>query len=121
MPQMRYEDGVRPFTNTTGVALLNGDLVQLPDGVVGIVEGMAGVRIGGSGMCRTRGTVTCDKLTATVIAAGARIAYHPTTKMCIGQVGAATSPAFIVGRAIAAAGSGPVTVDVALNDQGPTI
>jgi hypothetical protein len=41
--------------------------------------------------------------------------------MCIGQVGAATAPAFIIGRAIAAAGSGPVTVDVALNDQGPTI
>jgi hypothetical protein len=121
MPQMRYEADVRPFTNSTGATLLCGDLVQLPDGKVGIVEGQAGVRNGASGMCRTGGTVTCDKLTGTVIAAAARIAYHPTTKMCIGQVGAATAPAFIIGRAIAAAGSGPVTVDVALNDQGPTI
>jgi predicted RecA/RadA family phage recombinase len=118
---MRYEDMIRPFTNSTGATLLSGDLVQLPDGKVGIVEGLAGVRNGAQGMCRTSGVVTCDKLTATVIAAAARIAYNPTTKMCIGQVGAATLPAFIIGRAIAAAGSGPVTVDVALNDQGPTI
>jgi len=118
---MLLETGVRRFTNGTGATLLSGDIVQLPDGVVGIVEGLAGVRNGAIGQCRTDATIVCDKLTATVIAVGARIAYHPTTKMCIGQVGAATAPAFIIGRAAAAAGDGPVEVTVLLNHQGPTI
>jgi hypothetical protein len=58
---------------------------------------------------------------ATAFVAGNRVAYHPGTKTCIPQVGAATAPAFIVGRVAYAAGSGVANVIVDLNHQGPTI
>ena len=121
MPSVHLEDGVRRFTNGTAVTLGAGDLVQLPDLSVGIVEGLAGVKVGATGNCKTNVTVICDKLTGTVIAAGDRIAFHPTTKLCIAQVGAAVGPAFIIGRAVEAAGAGVLTVKVELNFQGPTI
>ena len=121
MPSLQYNAGTRRFTNSTGAALLSGDLVQLPDLVVGIVEGLAGVGIGKDGMCSIGVTVRIDKASATVIAAGDRIQYATATKLATAKVGAADTGNIIVGRAIAAAGSGTLTVSVALNDQGPTI
>ena len=115
MPRVLRETGVRIFTNTTGATLLSGDLVQLADGIVGIVEGMAGVRNNAVGQCRTDATIVCDKLTGTVIALNDRIEYTPSTKMCIAQLGAAVSPAIIIGRATEAAGSGLLEVTVQLN------
>jgi predicted RecA/RadA family phage recombinase len=121
MPSFKYEDGVQQFTNSTGAKLLSGDIVLLPDGKAGIVEGLAGVNNGSIGMVRTKGIVTVDKASATVIAAGNRIQIATATKLATPKVGAADGGNILMGRAVAAAGNGTLTVDVSLNDQGPTI
>lgn len=120
MPSFFKESSSRSITASSN--LICGDIVQLPDGAAGIVEAQRGIRNGEVGNVNISGQVICTKTTASDnIAAGARIAYHPTTKTCIAQVGAATSPAFIIGRAVAAAGSGVTNVTVDLNFQGPSI
>lgn len=122
MPSFKHEHGTREFTNGTGADLLSGDLVLLPDGQVGIVEGLAGVRSGKFGMCRTRGTVTCDKATGTAITANARLQYDTTTKLVtIKASGAADAGNILIGHAIAAFGTGILVVDVEINGQGPMI
>jgi len=120
MPNLLKDSCNRSITASAN--LVCGDLVQLTDGTVGIVEAQRGIKTGETGNVNISGQVIVTKTTASdVIAAGARIAYHPTTKTCIAQVGAATNPAFIIGRAVAAAGNGVTTVTVDLNHQGATI
>lgn len=123
MAIVKYEEGTRPFTNGTGATLICGDLVQLPDGMAGIVEGLAGVKNGARGMCRVGPglVVTLDKASATVIGVGARVQIATATKLATAKVGAADANNFICGRAIAAVGNGDLTVDIELNGQGPTI
>lgn len=121
MPSLQYSAGTRKFTNDTGADLDSGDLVQLPDGVVGLVDGLAGVESGKAGRCVTDVTVKVDKASATVIAAGDRIQYATATKLATAKVGAADTGNIIIGRANEAAGSGTLTVSVTLNHQGPTI
>ena len=115
-------DDSRTFTNTTGARLNSGDMVALPDGMAGIVEGLAGVPNNANGKCRTQGIVTITKaVPATAITAGARIQVATATQLASAVVGAATGGNFLVGRAILAAGSGVADVVVDLTGQGPTI
>jgi hypothetical protein len=121
MPTFVRDSNTRPFANG-GTARICGDVVQLPDLTVGIVESQRGIPANQTGMVNIQGQVEFTKASAaTAFAAGARVAYHPTTKDCVPQVGAATAPAFIVGRVTVAAGAGVPTVIVDLNHQGPTI
>ena len=122
MAKFLQEPDTRRFTNATGAKLNNGDLVQLPDAMAGIVQGMAGVANGATGNAQTTGIVTITKaVAATAITAGARIQVHQTTQLASAKVGAADASNFICGRAILASGSGVVDVTVELNSQGPTI
>ena len=121
MPTFVRDSDTRPFANG-GTARICGDVVQLPDLTVGIVESQRGIPANQSGMVKISGQVEFTKTTAaTAFAAGDRVAYHPTTKTCVPQVGAATAPAFIVGRVTVASAANVPTVIVDLNHQGPTI
>lgn len=122
MAKFISEPDTRRFINGTGAKLNNGDLVQLPDGMAGIVQGMAGVANGANGNCQTTGIVSITKAAAgTGITAGARIQVHQTTQLASAKVGAADASNFICRRAVQAAGVGVVDVLVELNSQGPTI
>lgn len=122
MAKFLQEPETRRFTNGTGARLNNGDLVQLPDAMAGIVQGLAGVANGASGNCQTVGIITITKaVAATAIAAGARIQVATATQLASAKVGAADAGNFIVGRAVLAAGAGVTEVTVDLNGQGPTI
>lgn len=116
-------DDSRNFTNSTGARLNSGDMVSLPDGMAGIVEGLAGVANNANGKCRTQGIVTITKASAaTAIAAGTRIQVATATQLATPKAtGAADAGNFLVGRAILAAGAGVVDVVVDMNGQGPTI
>jgi len=121
MPTFIRDSNTRQFANG-GTARICGDVVQLPDNVVGIVEAQRGIPANAVGMVNIDGQVEFTKTTAaTAFAAGDRVAYHPTTKTCVPQVGAATAPAFIVGRVAYASAANVPTVIVDLNHQGPSI
>lgn len=121
MPDFVRDSNTRLFANG-GTARICGDVVQLPDNTVGIVDSQRGIPANQSGMVNIYGQVLFTKTTAaTAFAAGDRVAYHPTTKTCVPQVGAATAPAFIVGRVVSASAANVPTVLVDLNHQGPTI
>ena len=122
MAKFLQEPDTRRFTNGTGARLNNGDLVQLPDAMAGIVQGLAGVANGANGNCQTVGIITITKaVPATAITVGARIQVHQTTQLASAKVGAADASNFIVGRATLASGAGVTEVTVDLNGQGPTI
>lgn len=122
MAKFLQEPDTRRFTNGTGAKLNSGDLVQLPDAMAGIVQGLPGVANGAIGNCQTVGIVTITKATAaTAIAAGARIQVHQTTQQAMPKVGVADALNFICGRATIASASGALEVTVELNSQGPTI
>lgn len=115
------ESDARQFTNG-GTSLACGRIVQLPDGVAGIITAARGVGANEVGIVKTSGQVRITKTSAaTAFAAGDRVAYTQSTDSCVPQVGAATNPAFIVGRVAVAAGAGVVDVLVDLNHQGATI
>jgi predicted RecA/RadA family phage recombinase len=122
MAKFIAETDTRRFTNGTGAKLNNGDLVQLPDAMAGIVQGLAGVANGATGNVQTTGIISITKaVAATAITVGARIQVATATQLASAKVGAADSGNFIVGRAILASGAGVVEVQVDLNGQGPTI
>lgn len=122
MARFIAEPNTRRFTNGTGARLNNGDLVQLPDAMAGIVQGLAGVANGANGNCQTTGIISITKaVPATAITVGARIQVHQTTQLASAKVGAADASNFICGRAVLASGVGVVEVLVDLNGQGPTI
>jgi predicted RecA/RadA family phage recombinase len=122
MAKFIAEPDTRRFTNGTGAKLNNGDLVQLPDAMAGIVQGLAGVANGATGNVQTTGIISITKaVAATAITVGARIQVATATQLASAKVGAADSGNFIVGRAILASGAGVVEVQVDLNGQGPTI
>lgn len=122
MAKFLQEPWTRRFTNSTGARLNNGDLVQTPDGMAGIVQGMPGVVNSANGNCQTVGIITITKaVPATAITAGARIQVHQTTQLASAKVGVADASNFICGRAVLASGVGVVEVTVELNSQGPTI
>ena len=122
MAKFIAEPNTRRFTNGTGAKLNNGDLVQLPDAMAGIVQGLAGVANGATGNAQTTGIVSITKaVPATAITVGARIQVHQTTQLASAKVGAADASNFICGRAVLASGVGVVEVLVDLNGQGPTI
>ncbi|MFY8201165.1 MAG: hypothetical protein ACOVLE_10865 [Pirellula staleyi] len=122
MAKFLQEPDTRRFTNGTGARLNNGDLVQLPDAMAGIVQGLAGVANGAGGNAQTTGIITITKaVAATAIAAGARIQVATATQLASAKVGAADAGNFIVGRAVLASGAGVTEVTVDLNGQGPTI
>lgn len=101
---------------TAGADLANGTIVQTADGLAGIVEGLAGIKNGKVGNVRVDGIVTCDKASATVIAAGDRLQLATATQLVTGKAsGAADAGNIIVGRAALAAGNGTTTVDVDMN------
>lgn len=101
---------------TAGADLANGTIVATADGLAGLVEGLAGIKNGKIGNARVQGIVTCDKASATVIAAGDRVQIDTTTQLVtVKATGAADAGNIILGRASAAGANGATTVDVALN------
>jgi predicted RecA/RadA family phage recombinase len=101
---------------TAGADLVNGTIVQTADGLAGIVEGLAGIKNGKVGNVRVDGIVTCDKASATVIAAGDRLQLATATQLVtVKASGAADAGNIIIGRAALAAGNGTTTVDIDLN------
>lgn len=101
---------------TAGADLVNGQVVQTSDLLAGVVEGLAGIKNGKVGNVRVEGIVTCDKASATVIAAGDRLQLATATQLVtVKATGAADAGNILIGRAAAAAGNGTTTVDVDLN------
>lgn len=101
---------------TAGADLSNGTVVQTADLLAGVVEGLAGIKSGKIGNVRVEGIVTCDKASATVIAAGDRLQLATATQLVtVKATGAADAGNILIGRAAAAAGNGTTTVDVDLN------
>jgi predicted RecA/RadA family phage recombinase len=114
MATFKQESDFRRFTASADT--VNGAIVQTADGLAGIVEGLAGVKNGKVGNARVVGIVTCDKASATVIAAGDRLQIATATQLVtVKASGAADSGNIILGRAVLAAGNGTLTVDVDLN------
>ncbi len=114
MATYKQDPDFRRFTASADTA--NGAIVQTADGLAGIVEGLAGVKNGKVGNARVVGIVTCDKASATVIAAGDRLQIATATQLVtVKASGAADSGNIILGRAVLAAGNGTLTVDVDLN------
>jgi predicted RecA/RadA family phage recombinase len=121
MPQFLAEDDNVVLINASGVTWENGRIVAAPDGRAAIVEGLAGIKTGQTGRGRVRGVVTCDKASATVIAAGDRLQISTNTipqLVTVQATGAAAANNVLCGRARQAAGSGTLTVDVVLNGTG---
>ena len=101
---------------TAAADLVNGTIVQTADGLAGIVEGLAGIKNGKVGNVRVDGIVTCDKASATVIAAGDRLQLATATQLVtVKASGAADAGNILIGRAALAAGNGTTTVDVDMN------
>ena len=114
MATYKQDFDFRRFTASADTA--NGAIVQTSDGLAGIVEGLAGVKNGKVGNARVVGIVTCDKASATVIAAGDRLQIATATQLVtVKASGAADSGNIILGRAVLAAGNGTLTVDADLN------
>jgi hypothetical protein len=114
MATYKQDPDFRRFTASADTA--NGAIVQTADGLAGIVEGLAGVKNGKVGNARVVGIVTCDKASATVIAAADRLQIATATQLVtVKSSGAADSGNIILGRAVLAAGNGTLTVDVDLN------
>jgi predicted RecA/RadA family phage recombinase len=114
MATFKQESDFRRFTASADT--VNGAIVQTADGLAGIVEGLAGVKNGKVGNARVVGIVTCDKASATVIAAGDRLQIATATQLVtVKASGAADSGNIILGRAVLAAGNGTLTVDADLN------
>jgi predicted RecA/RadA family phage recombinase len=114
MATYKQDPDFRRFTASADTA--NGAIVQTADGLAGIVEGLAGVKNGKVGNARVVGIVTCDKASATVIAAGDRLQIATATQLVtVKASGAADSGNIILGRAVLAAGNGTLTVDADLN------
>lgn len=114
MATYKQDAGFRQIT--AGADLVNGTIVATADGLAGIVEGLAGIKNGKVGNVRIDGVVTCDKASATVIAAGDRLQIATATQLVtVKATGAADAGNIILGRAAAAAGNGVTTVDADLN------
>lgn len=114
MATYEQENDFRQFT--AGADVANGTIIQTADGLAGIVEGLAGVKNGKTGNARVEGIVVCDKASATVIAAGDRLQIATATQLVtVKATGAADAGNIILGRAVAAAGNGTLTVRVDLN------
>jgi predicted RecA/RadA family phage recombinase len=114
MATYKQDGDFRQFTAAADTA--NGTIVQTVDGLAGIVEGLSGVKNGKVGNARVQGIVVCDKASATVIAAGDRLQIATATQLVtVKATGAADAGNIILGRAVAAAGNGTLTVDADLN------
>ena len=114
MATYKQDGDFRQFTAAADTS--NGTIVQTTDGLAGIAEGLAGVKSGKVGNARVVGIVTCDKASATVLAAGARVQIATATQLVTAKAsGAADAGNIILGRAVAAAGNGTLTVRVDLN------
>jgi predicted RecA/RadA family phage recombinase len=114
MATYKQDGDFRQFTASADT--INGTIVQAADGLAGIVEGLSGVKNGRVGNARIFGVVICDKATGTVIAAGDRLQIATATQLVtVKASGAADASNILLGRAVAAAGSGTLTVDVDLN------
>lgn len=114
MATLEQDSNTRQFT--AGADTANGVIVQTADGLAGIVEGLAGVKNGKVGNACVTGVVVCDKASATVIAAGDRLQIATATQLVtVKASGAADAGNIILGRAVAAAGNGTLTVRVDLN------
>lgn len=115
------EDDNVVLANSSGSTWENGRIVAAPDGRAAIVEGLAGIKNGATGRGRVRGIVVCDKAGATVIAAGDRLQIATATQLVtVKATGAADANNILLGRARAAAGNGPTSVEVVLNGTGLT-
>ena len=114
MATYKQDGDFRQFTAAADTA--NGTLVQTTDGLAGIVEGLAGVKSGKVGNARVVGIVTCDKASATVLAAGARVQIATATQLVTAKAsGAADAGNILIGRTAAAGADGALTVDIDLN------
>ena len=114
MATLEQDSDFRQFTAAADTA--NGTIVQTADGLAGIVEGLAGVKSGKVGNARVEGIAVCDKASATVIAAADRLQIATATQLVtVKASGAADAGNIILGRAVAAAGNGTLTVRVDLN------
>lgn len=58
---------------TATVALASGEVIQVPDGRAGVVQGLAGIAAGAQASVLVRGVVTVAKTTAINILAGGRV------------------------------------------------
>ena len=123
MPDFIAEFDNVTLANSSGATWENGRIVAAPDGRAAIVEGLAGIKNGATGRGRVQGVVRCDKAGATVIAANDRLQITTNTTpqlVTVKATGAADANNILLGRARAAAGSGPTSVEVVLNGTGLT-
>lgn len=101
---------------TAGADLASGIITQSADGLAGYVEAQRGIKNGEVGIIRVAGILTCDKASATVIAAGDRLQIATATQLVtVKASGAADAGNILIGRAATAAGNGTLTVEVDLN------
>ncbi len=101
---------------TAAAALNSGDIVQLGDGRAGVVEGLGSYAIGDKVTVKTSGRYRCLAATGTTFAVGVNVDWEDTTKLCVADAGGD----FALGKAEFAKASGPLYVDILLNEQGPT-
>ena len=96
---------------TAASALSGGDIVDLGDGRAGVVQGLGTYAIGDSVTLKTTGRHRVLAATGTTFAAGAVVDWDDTGKLAV------AAGDFNIGRAEFAKASGPLYVDVLLNDR----
>lgn len=101
-------------TITAAAALDSGDIVDLADGRAGVVQGLGSYAIGDKVKVATTGRFRVPAATGTTFAAGAVVDWDDTNKLAVADGD------FNIGRAEFAKGSGPLFVDVLLNDRAAT-
>jgi hypothetical protein len=111
-----YKNSAEIRRYTASADQTSGTIVQSADGLAGYVEAQRGIKNGEVGIIRIAGILTCDKASATVIAAGDRLQIATATQLVtVKASGAADASNILIGRAATAAGNGTLTVEVDLN------
>lgn len=108
-----------PWTNSTGSAVVSGQVVK-----IGNVLGVAAVDIanGGTGTVHTCGVFEVPKVTTAVITQGASLIWKAaSSKFDVGTAATATGDVTLAAWAYAAAGNGATTVKVHLDERVGTV
>ncbi len=99
---------------TAAAALNGGDIVALGDGRAGVVQGLGSYAIGDKVKVATKGRFRVLAATGTTFTVGAVVDWDDTNKLAVADGD------FNIGRAEFAKASGPLYVDVLLNDRATT-
>lgn len=95
---------------TLGVAATPGDIVQTPDGLAAVVQGLGSYAAGEKVPVLTNAIVNVPVATGTTIATGVRAEWDNTNKLVV-----ASSGTHVLGVAYGAKISGPTRMNVRLN------